>query len=343
MLNRVIGPFFVLAFMLSCLCSDQAFAQDQSNTSGRAHVYDFLNVVTNPRAAGLGNAFVAMKNDPNAFFSNPATLSTLTQGDTLPVERAIGFGFTKYILDINEGYISYDQTLADSNGSIGAGVQYIDYGTFQGYDTRGLATSDFGARELALSVGYSNVAPHNVHYGVAVKFISSSLVSGSSVANYSSTGIAADAGLYYEFKPALMTFGVSALNIGTQLKTYAGVQEALPFDLTVGFSKKLERLPLTVHLSFHNLTRDLEGHNFFFALNDFSFGGEFAIGKILRLRVGYENQKRQDLKLPTGSGLAGFSLGAGIVVKRYQFDYSFNSLGLAFQPLHRLGVGIAFY
>jgi hypothetical protein len=339
--QRLVRVLIALFIMLTIVTSDRAFAQDD-NSSGRAHVYDFLNVVTNPRAAGLGNAFVAMKNDPNAFFSNPATLSTLSIGDSLPVERAIGFGFTKYILDINEGYISYDQTLADSNGSIGAGVQYIDYGTFQGYDTRGLATGDFGARELALSVGYSNIAPHHVHYGVAAKFISSSLVSGSSVANYSSTAIAADAGLYYELAAAQMTFGLSALNIGTQLKTYAGVHEALPFDLSIGLSKKLERLPLTVHLAFHNLSRDREGHNLFYAFTDFSLGGEFLIGKVLRFRVGYENQKRQDLKLPTGSGLAGFSLGAGVVVKQYQFDYSFNSLGLAFQPLHRLGIGIVF-
>jgi len=342
--RRAIRALWISAIVLPVFVVGAARAQDADNTSARAHVFEFLNVVTNPRAAALGNAFTSMKNDPNAFFSNPATLSTLGQNDSLPIVRALGFGFTKYILDINEGFISYDQRMGDSgNGSFGAGVQYIDYGTFQGYDTKGLATGDFGAREFALSVGYSNIAPHNVHYGVSVKFISSSLVSGSSVANYSASGIAADAGLFYDLESALMTFGLSALNIGTQLKTYAGVQEALPFNLSLGISKKLERLPLTVHLAFHNLTRDREGRDLFFALNDFSFGGEFTLGKALRLRIGYENQKRRDLKLPTGSGLAGFSLGAGVVVKQYQFDYSFNSLGLAFQPLHRLGVGIAFY
>jgi hypothetical protein len=346
--KSIVTKFIVLRnSLLICVLIAAAFgartavAQDVVESS-RAHVYDFLNVVANPRSSALGNSFVAMKNDVNVIFSNPGALSTLGVNDSIGVARVLSVGFTKYILDINEGYLSYAQPIADSASWIGAGVQYMDYGTFQGYDTKGLATGDFGASDFALSVAYSGTAKHAIHYGVALKYIISHLVSGSSVENYSSTALAADAGLFYEFEPALMTFGVSVLNVGSQLTTYAGVREALPLDVQIGVSKKLERLPLTLHLAFHNLTRDREGRSIFYALNDFSFGGEFVLGKVVRLRVGYENQKRHDLKLPTGSGLAGFSLGAGFVVKRYQFDYAFNSLGLAFQPLHRLGATITF-
>ena len=47
------------------------------------------------------------------------------------------------------------------------------------------------------------------------------------------------------------------------------------------------------------------------------------------LRAGFNNERRQDLKVGqgAGSGLAGFSLGTGISTGDYQFDYAFTSNG----------------
>ena len=171
------------------------------------------------------------------------------------------------------------------------------------------------------------------HYGVAVKFISSSLVSG----QYGSSGLAADLGVYYQNDPLLLTVGLSATNIGSELSYYDGTKEALPFNLQFGVSKKLERLPLTIHLDFHNLSRDREGRNIFYALNDFSIGGEFIIAKIMRLRFGYENQERRDLTVPEGLGLGGFSFGLGMVTKKLQLDYSLSIMGPVRADIHRFG------
>lgn len=293
----------------------------------------------------MGNTFVAMKNDPNTIFSNPAALGSIVQ-DSLGFDQFISFGFTKYVMDINEGFISFAQpapTALSDSAVIAAGVQYIDHGTFAGADERGVSTGDFSASEFAVSLGYSSIAYNTLNYGVNLKFIQSNLVSGSSIQDYSANGIAADVGLFYEYPSQLMTFGVSVLNIGTQLKTYAGQQESLPLNVQVGVSKKLERLPLTLHLAFRNLTRDREGRNLFFALNDFSLGGEFTIGKYVRLRFGYENQKRRDMKVAAGSGLAGFSGGFGIAFSRYRIDYGFSSSGNVWESgLHRIGANIAF-
>lgn len=334
---------FFFAFALLVIASSTVRSQD-IDESGRAHIFEFLNVATSPRAAAMGNTFVAMRNDPNTLFYNPGALGTITK-DTNGFDQFVSFGFSKYVLDINEGYISFAETAPESLGdsaTIAAGVQYINYGSFDGYDTKGVSTGSFGASDLALSLAYSNKAYDIIHYGVGVKFIQSNLVSGSSVENYSAKGIAADFGLFYDYQKALMTFGLSVLNVGTELKTYAGQKEALPVNVQLGVSKRLERLPLTLHLAFRNLTRDREGRNIFYAFNDFSLGGEFVMGKVVRLRFGYENQKRRDLKTPSGSGLAGFSGGFGLVIKRYQIDYGFSSQGPAFSALHRIGASIAF-
>jgi hypothetical protein len=339
------GFFFALTFFVA----SHAYAQPD-NTSGRAHIYEFLSNTPNPRAASLGNSFVAMRDDINTLYANPSALATITAKDTVAatidsvVDRSVSrlaLGFTSYGISRTEGYFTYGSHLSQdlSDGVYAAGIQYVDYGTMAGYNLAAEPTGTFSTSEVAISIAYANAVPDQpVKYGLAVKFISSSLVSGSSTGDYSSSGIAADVGVLYVNEPLLLTVGISALNIGTQISTYAGVREQLPFNFQLGISKKLERLPLTIHLAFHNLTRDLEGRDFFYAFNDFSIGGEFQLGKALRLRFGLENQKRRELKTSTGQGLAGFSFGVGFEFGKLTFDYGLSSMGPGLTDLNRLGV-----
>ncbi len=331
----------VLAIM-AILAASQIYAQSGSTigideNSGRTGVYQLLTIPGSARAAALGNTFVAMKDDPTTIFSNPAALSTQQKRDSLAPGSVISFGYTNLALDITQGYVAYSQPAPEFLGDsswIGIGAVYNSYGSFAGANAVGEATQEFSAGDIALSVAYSSMIPEQpVHYGIAVKYISSTLVSG----QYSSSGIAADLGVFYESKPILLTIGISALNIGSQLSTYAGIDENLPFNLQLGISKKLERLPLTLHLAFRNLTRDREGRNFFYALNDFSIGGEFTVSKVVRLRFGYENQKRRDLKTPEGLGMGGFSFGLGLNFQKLHFDYALSAMGPSLPDVHRLG------
>ncbi len=340
--------FSIIFFSISLLLTSSASSQvaspltSQSENSGRAQIFDLLKTVPTPRAAAMGNSFVAMKNDPNTIFSNPAALSSQTLRDSTAPGTILSLAASPIGSGITQGSIAFSAPAPEALGEsswVGVGVLYNSYGTFKGADNIGQLTGDFTAGDFILSVAYSGIVPDQpFHYGVAVKFISSSLVSGS----YGSSGLAADLGVYYESKPLLLTIGLSAINIGKQLSFYDGTKEALPFDLQLGVSKKLERLPLTVHLAFHNLSRDLEGHNFFYALNDFSLGGEFIVAKIMRLRFGYQNQERRDLQVPEGLGLGGFSVGLGMVLKKLQLDYSLSIMGPVRSNINRFGGSYAF-
>ena len=332
--------FFVPAF-ITLLFVSSAFAQPAATigsdpNSGRAQLYDLLKRVPTPRAAAMGNSFVAIKNDPNTIFSNPAALSSQTPRDSLAPGTNLSLAASALGIGITQGSIAFSAPAPEilgENSWVGVGVLYNSYGTFQGADNVGQLTNQFSSGDFILSLAYSGVVPDKpFHYGIAVKFISSTLAPG-----YGSSGLAADLGVFYESKPLLLTLGLSATNIGKELSYYDGVKEALPFNLQLGLSKKLERLPLTVHLTFHNLTRDREGRNLFYALNDFSIGGEFIIAKIMRLRFGYENQKRRDLQVPEGLGLGGFSTGLGIVLKKLQLDYSLSIMGPVKADIHRFG------
>ncbi len=333
-------------FVITLLASSGAFAQvavpltTQDENSGRTELYNLLKIVPTPRAAAMGNSFIAIKNDPNTIFSNPAALSSQTPRDSAAPGTILSLAASPIGAGITQGSIAFSAPAPEmlgENSWIGVGVLYNSYGTFQGADNVGQLTGNFTAGDFILSVAYSGVIPEKpFHYGVAIKFISSSLATGIAGVGGSS-GIAADLGVYYESAPLLLTVGLSATNIGKELSYYDGISEALPFNLQFGLSKKLERLPLTLHLAFHNLTRDREGRNLFYALNDFSLGGEFVISKIFRLRFGYENQDRRDLQMPEGIGLGGFSAGLGMVLKKLQLDYSLSIMGPVKADIHRFG------
>jgi hypothetical protein len=279
----------------------------QSNTT-----YNFLKLDIGARAAALGGSFITGTNDVNTIFYNPAALSTLT-------EKQAAIGFFKYLLDINSGNIAFSQRFKDA-GYFGAGIRYINYGSFEGYDEQSVNFGTFGANEIALSLGYSNMYENNFHYGVNLKLIYSN------IDEYTSTALAADIGFLYTIKETNWDFGLSLLNAGFQLSEYVSTKEDLPLDLTVGFAKKLEHLPLRVYFEFADLTASV--NNFSDRLKNLSVGGEFDFSENVKFRIGYNNAQRQNLETGSSLGIAGFSTGLGVkFAENYTLDYAFNSLG----------------
>ena len=260
----------------------------------------------------MAGSFVSIRNDINAIFTNPAGLASITRTQA-------SFGYFKHLLDINAGYASYAQELSGA-GMVGIGIDYVNYGTFDETDALANKLGTFGAGDLAVSLGFANQIDENLSYGVAAKFIYSS------IADASSSAIAADLGLLY-FVPGAnpVSFGVSLLNIGTQLNPYLDTRESLPLELKVGATIKPQHLPLLLSFNIHKLNEtqdDLISH-----FKAFSLGGEFTLSKELRFRFGYSNERRRELKLGSSSGLAGFSFGAGLVLETLRFDYAYTSLG----------------
>jgi hypothetical protein len=301
-----------IILILVVLISTEALAQE---------TFNFLKLDQSPRAAALAGSFVANTDDPNVIFYNPAGISHLT-------ESPISFSFVKHLLDINSAAVSYSQEFEDI-GRFGGAIQYINYGTFDGATADGIKTGEFGASEVAMIIGYSNELDKNFYYGANVKFIYSG------IENRSSTGFAVDLGLNYSIPEVRWNFGFSILNLGTQITQYYSTTEDLPLDIRLGFSKTLEHLPFTFFASLNKLQDkyDSFGERF----QQFTFGGEFKLSKVMKLRFGYDNEKRKEYKIGGTAGIAGFNLGLGILVSSYNFDYSFSSMG-SIGALHRIGI-----
>jgi len=285
------------------------------------NTYEFLRVDMSARAAALGGTFVSNHDDPNVIFYNPAGINLLS-------EDPISFSFVKHLLDINLASLSYSTEFEDI-GRFGGAVKYINYGTFTQADEFGNREGEFGAGEVAFILGYANSLDSNFNYGIDIKYIYSK------IADRNSSGLGFDIGLNYFIPEADFCIGFAAMNIGTQLSSYYEEKEELPLDISIGASKKLEHLPLRLSLDFHKLNADRE--DFIDRFKAFSVGAEFTLSKVLRLRFGYDNEKRSDLKIGTSSGIAGFNAGLGAIISDYNFDYAFSSMGLI-GALHRVTI-----
>ncbi|MCU7496710.1 MAG: type IX secretion system protein PorQ [Ignavibacteria bacterium] len=287
--------------------------------------YDFLRLDLNPRAAALAGSFVTNTDDPNVMFYNPAGINSLK-------ETPVSISYVNYFLDINLGGLAVSKDFENA-GRFAFGVNYINYGTFTRADEFKNNLGEFSAGDVAFLLGYANNLDVNFSYGVNVKFIYSS------IAEVSSSAMAADLGLQYALPGPLMVFGFSALNLGGQLKPYYDThREDLPVDIRFGISKKMEHIPLTLALSFNKLN---ENHDFGEKLKAFSLGAEFNLSRVLRLRLGYDNEKRREMKLDTSTGLAGINIGVGALISGYNFDYSYSSYGFI-DSIHRIGITFSY-
>lgn len=307
---------------------------------GGRHVYDFLNLPPSARHAALGGVNVSTWDDDPAFAAqNPALIN-----DSMHQHMALSF--VNYLADIGYGYAGYSHTVAGL-GSFHTGIQYVNYGQMQGADPFGNLTGEFGAQDLAWSLGYSrSIFIDQLRVGANLTFISSSLAPG-----FTSAGLAMDLGAAYRSKDKLFSAGLSLRNAGMQLSTYTpgASREPLPFEIVAGISNKLRYMPLRfsvtlIQLEHPNLIYedpnapvelDLAGNpieppnqTVDRIFRHVVFGGEFLLGRSLRLRAGYNHLRRQELRAENRGGMTGFSLGAGLRVRQFALDYGYSSYGV---------------
>lgn len=225
-------------------------------------------------------------------------------------------------------------------------VNYIGYGSFFETDINGQVLGEFKVGETAFGFAASR-SFGRFRLGAHLKGIYSS------AAEFNSFGIAADLGASWHNPEKLMNAGLVIKNLGVQLNTYRdGNREELPFDIQLGFTKRLAHVPFRFSFQANNLYRwDIRyddprvfvsssipgaesndgNQNVFFdnLFRHLIFGGELYLGRAITLRTGFNFQRRQDLSLVAKNGLTGFSFGGSLNIRRFQFDYGFSSYHVA--------------
>ncbi|MCP4310694.1 MAG: type IX secretion system protein PorQ [Bacteroidetes bacterium] len=325
-----IGGIIALALLLPVA----SFAQ-----KGGESTYSFLGLTNSARVAALGGEAVSlMDDDINLVFHNPALLST-------GMHNHLSLNYVNYFAGVNFGYFSYGYH-KEGIGNFAAGIHYVDYGTFDRTNELGEKLGTFRAAEYALNLVYSrSIIDSVLTAGINMKPIFSSFE------NYSSLGLAFDAGLTYNNPGTLTTIGFVAKNMGFQITSYTGNREKLPFELQVGITQGLAHAPFRFSIIYQNLERwdlsyetdDSDGYNSigedvevggFDVFGDrlmrhLVFGVEFLIGDNFHVDLGYNYKRRKEMKVNARPGMVGFSWGFGFRISKFHIAYGRSSYHLA--------------
>ena len=321
----------MLFLMMSTTVS--VFAQLGGNAT-----YQFLNLMSSPRQAALGGKVITnVDYDVTQALYNPATIN-------VEMDNQLALNYANHLGDIRYGTAAYAYTVDRRTQTFHAGVTYINYGNFEGYDESGNSTGDFTGNEAALSIGYAlQIGFSDFYAGANVKLISSKLE------QYNSFGAALDFGVIYineylDFNAALVV-----RNIGTQLTTYAGLNEPLPFEIDFGMSQTLENVPIRWHLTLENLqqwpiatanparsTTDLNGNQTQEKVGFLSqlirhtlLGLELFPKKGFNLRMGYSFRRAEELRIIDQRNFSGLSFGIGLKFNKLRFSYTHARYSLA--------------
>lgn len=305
---------------------------------GGKSVYQFLDLVTSPRQAALGGKLITIYDeDVNQALFNPATINER-------MDNHLSLNYGSLFGEVTYGTASYAYTFDRRTQTFHAGVNYVNYGDFAGYDENGLETSSFTGSEIALSFGYAYNIPYtDVYVGANAKLISSTLE------NYNSFGGAVDLGAIYVDDYNDINIALSIRNIGTQFTTYAGMNEKLPLEIVAGISQQLEHVPLRWHLTLENLQQwdvsfsnparaqgNIDGGStpekvgfFNNALRHVIVGAELFPEKAFNIRMGYNFRRSEELSIEEQRNFSGISLGLGLRFNKIKFDYSYSRYTLA--------------
>lgn len=330
----MIQSAFRLRLLVLLLCVFSGSEWMSAQIGGRG-VYEFLNLTHSARSAGLGGKTIAIDDNDISLAQTAPSLLRSEMNSLLAVnyvnyfsQTGIGYGSAQYVRSIKQIPVFF-------------GVQYIDYGKFDGYDAADNFTGTFQVAEYAFQVSAAYpVLDSLVHIGISLKPVYSVLET------YHSLGLSGDLSLTYTGPDGLFASTLLMRNIGGQITTYYddATRESLPFEVLLGISQKLRYAPFRFSITAHQLQQwdmtyqnpeeaDLDpitqepiaqsktskfGDNL---LRHLIIGAEFLPHKTVSVRAGYNFQRRKELYVQDAPGTGGFSIGFGLNFKRFQISY----------------------
>ncbi len=290
--------------------------------------FGFLRLPASPYVAALGGTNISVVNQENSSsFQNPALLSR--SGD-----KQLSLNYMNYVSDINVGSAMFSRT-SSARANWAVGMLYSDYGSFKETSETNEDLGTFAAKDMALHGIYSYKLTDYWAAGITGKAIYSAY------ADYSSFALGVDLGLNYYDENRSFSFSMALKNLGGQIVKYDKVYESLPWDLQVGVSKKLAHAPFRFHTTLRYLTLwDMSLHRTTEASTTSSsagksdsfmktlvkhcvFGLDFLPSDNFYVAFAYNPKTADDFKVLEKKGMYGFSMGAGVKIKRMQIGASF--------------------
>jgi hypothetical protein len=331
----LLRPVFTLFFIIVCFSS-------KAQTIGGKAIYNFLKLPASPALSAVGGVNVSYSNDDIGWgVNNPAILNER-------LHSQLALSFNSFFAATKAYHLAGAIHSGKINTTFSGSVFFIDYGNILQTDPAGNEEGKFHPTDFAVQISAAKKYLDKWQYGLSMKFIHSNY------GQYRSTGLAFDAGIFFNDTTNFFSAGLVAKNMGIQLSAYDNEKEDLPFDLQAGITKRLAKAPLGFSINLqqihqfnilYNDTTFNNGNGFtsnpsflnkFF--NHFVFATHVYLGKNLEVNIGYNRLRRDELNTgSTGNGLNGISTGFRAQLSKLNFQYSrawfnrasaYNQLGI---------------
>lgn len=320
--------------MITCSAS----AVTAQVTGGRTS-FPFLIVSNSPHVTSMGSyAPASYDRDITLMGQNPALLNKR-------MHNQFFLGYNIYVADIGILNLAYGYHSKKLNTDFGLGIQGVQYGKVTETDIYGNVLGEAKASDLSFNLTASRSYGPYWRYGATLKLAHSNLAGNTAFA------LLADVGVTYEDTASQFSFGVVAKNMGMTVKKYnpSNPAEPLPFDLQIGVMKGFKNIPLRVFAVAHHLyewdirfndpaliardlndnpVEDVDAPHFADKLfRHFNFGAELTLARRVTATVAYSHLRRQELGFKNAKGMAGFSMGLTIDLKKLYIQYGRSNYG----------------
>jgi len=319
----------------------------------------FLMINPGARQGGMGEAGVALANDANAVYWNPAGLAFQYENPEKDRRGEATLMHVNWLPQFNLGDMYYDYAAGryyiNDIGMVGLSVQFMNYGeSIWTSDTGPEELGRFSSNESAITASYALKLKQNLGVGVNLKYIYSRL-SPIKVSAEEGKGIASSFGvdvglLYHPSAIKKLSLGMNISNIGPKI-TYIDKAQAdpIPTNLRIGFAYHLihsqyntltlvyDANRLLVHRDSTNVDNVFKamfystwangGFNYQLERFTHSIGMEYWYSQLIALRAGFFYES------PNAGGRKFYTFGGGLRYSIFGFDFSYIYASVDDHPL----------
>lgn len=313
--------------VLLILCISHVYGQNQGTSS-----LQFLKIIPSSKMMSMGEAGVALANNAEAPFVNPAGLTLV---DNIDVRiTTVDWLLDTQIYSFSAAYST------DLYGTLGINVIRMDYGSFD--ETRvdllgfvgenynpGLTGRTFDAGVTMIGISYAKALTDRFSFGLTANYIEEDLF----LEKMNTTTY--NFGMVFDSKIKSLKLGISLLNLGPKV-VYVKEKNTIPQTLRIGLSGNL-----ISRSDDQNLIMSSENQNLGFAidilksrddLQKVHVGFDYSVLNMINVRAGYKFNYDSE----------GITFGLGTIYKYFHIDYSYNDLGEYWDAAHRFTLGITY-
>ena len=302
--------------------------------SGTASL-QFLKIGVGARAAGLGDNFVALADDPTTLYWNPAGIASFEGNEII-------FTHTEWAVDIDYEFTGIiwkaqqEHTLGLSCGVLHTAEMDVT----TEYAPRGTGET-FTYGDFLLGLTYARELTDRFAFGITAKYVQENLD------NLTIRTGLLDLGMFFKTGFQSLRIGTSLLNFGYNVKP-SGESTYYSSEQETATTNDYESFPVPTLFKFgmaydafntgrEKLTSAFEMNHSSDGSENLRLGSEFLFSNILVVRVGYKFNTSEE-GLCAGGGINNIR----ILGSSASIDYAYTDFG-RLGNTHQLSLGMKFY